>query len=192
MNALNLTESAWQRAKRDAANAYRTPTFGLALALAELLAVPAAVLTTAGNDDTATQVAVPVLSGAVAIVLAVVVVLAMQLLAAPVRQRDELRRRWSRVEQDVDRPASVELTLRDERRKCDDLLAALSSKVDCSSEDRLAAEEWTSGMIDFLTEHVDADAARQFIEAARNVDGTASQLQARAQVLDRIIKRVRT
>jgi hypothetical protein len=190
MNAPDLTESVWQRAKADAEGVYRTATFGVVLAIMELLAVPAAVLATVGHNDTTTQVAVPVLTGAVAMLLAFAAVLVFQLGAAPVRQRNELRQRWSRSEPEPVQPVNIELTLRNERRRGGDILSTVASGVSHSTGDELAAEEWTSGVIDFLSEHVDEDAAREFIEASRNIDGFGRQLQARVQVLDRIIKRV--
>lgn len=156
----------------------------------ELLAIPTAILVIAGRHDTAIEVAVPVLCGAVAILAALLAVFAAQLLAAPIRQRNELRQRWRRIEQDAVQAVDVELTLRNERRKCDRILASISSRGGCSSEDKLAAENWTSDLIELLAEHVNSNAAREFIEASRNVDGFALQLQARARVLDRIIKRL--
>jgi hypothetical protein len=88
-----LEGGAWERAKADAMGVYRTPWFGLGAAIVELLAVPAAVLLTSDADtSTTTQVAVPILAGAVALVIAFLSIFVAQLAAAPYRQRNELRR----------------------------------------------------------------------------------------------------
>lgn len=184
----NLSESAWQRAKHDAEGIYKTATFGVALAIMELLAIPAAVLGTVGQKDTAVQVVVPILAGALALALAFIVVLIVQLTAAPVRQRDELRSAWNVLE--PIQPVDVGLTLRNERRKGDDLVKSLSVGLGYTTADEEAAEEWTSGVIEFLSSHGDANAAQQFIEASRGEDGFTRQIQARVQTLDQIIERL--
>ena len=68
----NLTESAWQRAKVDAAGVYRTTTFQLGGALVSAIFSAVALILQEGQP-TSTQVAVVVLAAAVAILLSVVV-----------------------------------------------------------------------------------------------------------------------
>lgn len=188
MAELDLNESAWQRAKRDAEGIYRTTTFGVALAIMELLAVPVAVLATVNHHDTATQVTVPILSGALALALAFGVILVVQLAIAPVRQRDELRRNW--VQSEPVKPVNIELTLRNERRKANGFYSVHNGAMVTTTEDQKGAEEWTNRVVDLLSEYVDADAAREFIEAPKNLTGLRRQLQAQTRVLDQIIERI--
>jgi hypothetical protein len=109
----DLEQTAWQRGRRDAAAVYGSATFGIAVALVELVAIPAAVLFTVGETSTQTQVAVPILSGALALVLAFLAVLAVQVAAAPFRQRNEARTRL----RDFERRDPDNARLEDERRE---------------------------------------------------------------------------
>ena len=181
----NLSESAWQRAKLDAEGIYKTTTFGVALAIMELLAVPAAVLATAGHNDTATQVAVPIISGALAVALAFIVVLVVQLAAAPVRQRNELRQGWDQPEPEPAQTVNVELTLRDFRRKGSDLLKSFSGGY--ATEDEEAAERWTAETIEFLSQNCETDLASRFIDASQNHTEFIRSLEARLSALRGII-----
>lgn len=182
----NLNESAWQRAMQDAERIYKTTTFGVALAIMELLAIPAAVLATVGQEETATQIAVPVLSGALALALAFITVLVVQLAAAPVRQRDELRAAWGEPVKTV----NVETTLRNERRKAAGFVTNGHRGPTHTREDKRRAEAWTNSLVNFLSEYVDADAAREFIDAASDTHGFSAQLDAQTAALDRIIDRL--
>lgn len=56
-----------------------------------------------------------------------------------------------------------------------------------SSADAPGAEEWTNRIVELLSEHVDANAAREFIEAPKNVNGFKERLDAQTRALDRII-----
>lgn len=90
-----LRESAWARAKTDANRVYRSPLFGIALALVGLMATSLGVLFTVGSTvSTGTQVAVPLLSGTAAIAITFLIVLVLQTASAPLRQRNELRQSW--------------------------------------------------------------------------------------------------
>src|SRR6188474_241043 len=173
----NLTESAWQRAKDDAAGVYKTATFGVVLAIMELLAIPAAVLATAGHEDTPTQVAVPILSGALALAFAFIVVLVVQIAAAPVRQRNELRQAWSRPEPEPVQPVNVEVSLSDFRRRGEDLINSVRGGH--NMEDEEAAESWTREAVQFLSKHCDTAAAREFIDASQGEEHFVPSVEAR-------------
>jgi hypothetical protein len=184
----NLTESAWQRAKVDAAGVYRTTTFQLGGALLTAIFSALALIAQEGQPTT-TQVAVPILAAAVAILLSVVVVLACQLAAAPIRQRNELRQAWDRPTEV--RPVNIELTLRNERRKASGFYRVRGDgMITRTKEDEEGAEEWTNRIVDLLTEHVGPDAAREFIEAPGKADQFKARLDAQTRALDQIIDRL--
>jgi len=92
---------AWKRAKEDAAAVYRSVLFGLALTVAGLVAVSSAVLWTDGpNTATKVEIAVPILAGVGASLLCLSIVFAIQLAAAPFRQRNEAREEVRRLRAD--------------------------------------------------------------------------------------------
>lgn len=184
----NLTESAWQRAAEVSARVYRTTEFGVAATLMTIIFGSVAAVASAGQDTT-TQIAAPILGGALALALTFAVLFVVQLAAAPVRQRNELRAHWPRPgAKPVEKPVNVELTLRNERRRGSDLKAALSNKWSTTTFDEQEAETWTSGVVQFLNEHVDEAAVKEFIEASREADGLSEQLEARISALDEIIE----
>lgn len=180
----NLTESAWQRAKSDAGGIYKSATFGVALAIMELLAVPAAVLATIGHHDTATQVAVPVLSGGLALALAFIIVLVVQLAAAPVRQRNELRAAW---ETPAIETVNIDLTLRNAHRKGNDLAKHLEGKQGTTKTDQGAAEQWADHVVDLMACRVPDYATRDFLSAGKDENGPVRRLRVRVDALQKII-----
>lgn len=187
MSDPNLTESAWRRARSESVRIYPSTEFEVAAALMTIIAGAVAAVASAGETITA-QIAVPIVGGAVALLFAFGVVFAVQLVAAPIRQRDELRRAWSRPEPQPVQPVNVELTLRNERRKGGDLLNSFVGALGHTTADELAVEEWTEGLVDLLSEHLDADAAKRFIEATKHVSRFSDQLDARLRALDEIIR----
>jgi len=180
----DLTESAWQRAKEDAAGVYRTTTFQLGGALLTAIFSALALIAQEGQPTT-TQVAVPILAAAVAILLSVVVVFACQLAAAPVRQRNELREVWQAPEIET---VNIDLSLRNAHRKGDDLASQLESQGGLYSKDPRRVEDWTEEVARLLAGNVPDDEARKFLEAAtRRGGGLLPRLQARLRVLQQII-----
>jgi hypothetical protein len=123
----HLDETAWARAKAGAAGVYRSPAFGIAVAIVELLALPAAVLFTADpGTSTQAQVAVPLLSGAIALVMAFLVVLAVQLASAPVAQRNEARARARQLALEAATQATDPGVLEKERERKSELRVAIA------------------------------------------------------------------
>jgi len=183
----NLTESAWQRAKEDAAGVYRTTNFQLGSALMTTIFSALALFAQEGQPTT-TQVAVTILAAAVAMLLSVVVVLVCQLAAAPVRQRNDLRQNWTRPDPGPVQPVNVGLSLRDFRRQGEDLLN--SFRRGYSTEDEETAERWTQETIGFLSQHCEPDLAQTFIDASRGETHFFPSLQARITALDGIIENV--
>ena len=160
-----LRESAWSRAKADANRVYRSPLFGIALALVGLMATSIGVLFTVGSTvSTGTQVAVPLLSGTAAIAITFLIVLVLQTASAPVRQRNELRQSWPVGP--IHEPPNVELTLRNYVRRGE----AVQDRVDGAStrDDRRAAEDWAEEVVQFLMAHGPPDAARAFLTATED------------------------
>ncbi len=181
----NLTESAWQRAKVDAAGVYRTTTFQLGGALMTAIFSALALIAQEGQPTT-TQVAVPILAAAVAILLSVVVVFACELAAAPVRQRNELRQAWQTPEI---KTVNVGLTLRNLHRKGGELTHRGTS-MGISRRDEMLMEEWADGVVDFLVAHVSEDLARPFIAAGSSEAGAGRRLQTRLKALQQIIDKL--
>jgi hypothetical protein len=182
----DLNESAWQRAIASARRVYPSTEFEVAAALMTIIAGSIAAVASAGADTTI-QIAIPILGGAVALLMTFAVVLAFQLVAAPIRQRNELRRAWGPAE--PVKPINIELTLRNERRKASGFYRVnRRGTVVRTKEDEQGAEEWTNRVVGLLSEHVDADAAREFIEAPKDADGFKARLDAQAAALDHIIE----
>lgn len=97
--------------------------------------------------------------------MAFAVLFVVQLAAAPVRQRNELRAAWDTGE--PVRAIDIELTLRNERRKVSGFyrVKPRGSGIFQTRENEQEAEEWTNRIVSLLSEHVSEDAAREFVEA---------------------------
>lgn len=182
----NLHESAWDRAKQAAGRTYRTTEFGVVTTVVSLVFVSGAVLFTSADAPTKTQVAVPILAGLLALALCFGVVLAVQVSAAPIRQRDELRQAW--------KPAPVQtmdvpLTLRNAHRKGSEILIDLKPRVRSGfhQEDRDRPNEWADGVVELMAGNVPDDVTRRFIEAGRDESNFLTRLQIRLDELDAII-----
>lgn len=178
----DLTESAWQRAKDDAAGIYKTATFGVALAIMELLAIPAAVLATAGHEDTARQVVVPILSGAFALAFAFIVVLVVQIAAAPVRQRNELRGAWTAPEAQT----GIVVKLWNAYRKGCDLSQRMEDKLP-PERDWREAEAWAEETANLLAGNVPEESAREFFSAGSYDSDLVRQIDDRTGELKKLI-----
>lgn len=183
----NLTESAWQRAKDDAAGVYRTTTFQLGGALLTAIFSSLALIAQEGQPTT-TQVAVAVLAAAVAILLSVVVVLVCQLAAAPVRQRNELREAWEAPEIEI---VNVDLTLRNAHRRGNELAHLLEQRLAArqgtGAGHREEAEAWTEEVVGLLAKHAPGPVGQQFIAAGSNEQRIATRLRLRVTTFQQII-----
>jgi hypothetical protein len=178
----NLTESAWQRAKVDAAGVYRTTTFQLGGALLTAIFSALALIAQEGQPTT-TQVAVPILAAALAILLSVVVVFACQLAAAPVRQRNQLRESWSEPIKTV----NVDLTLRDAYRKGNELAKRLEQKTAWTRHDRSESEDWVDSVVPLLAGNVPDEATREFLATGGGEPSFVRRLRQQVTALQRII-----
>jgi hypothetical protein len=181
MSDPNLTESAWQRAKVDAAGVYRTTTFQLGGALLTAICSSLALIAQEGQPTT-TQAAVAVLAAAVAILLSVVVVLVCQLAAAPVRQRNELRAAWEIPEIET---VNIGLTLRDFHRKGTELRHRFSQMIGRRGEQEV--EQWADGAVRFLSKHAPEDDVQAFLSAGESERGAIRRLDIRLRTLQTII-----
>jgi hypothetical protein len=181
----NLNESAWQRAKVEAAGVYRTTTFQLGGTLLAAIFSALALIAQEGQPIT-TQGAILVLAAAVAIILSVVIVFACQLAAAPVRQRTELRQAWHAPEV---KTVNVRLTLRNLHRKGGELTRRGTS-MGISRRDEMKMEEWADGVVDFLVAHIPEDLAQTFIVAGVSEAGAGRRLQAQLKALQQIIDKL--
>lgn len=185
----NLTESAWQRAQEDAARVIKSPHFGIGAAIVGLI-FAAGALVASESQPVTTQVGATILFGALSIAVTLLFIFLAQLAAAPVRQRNELRQAWEPPSDPV-RPINIELALRNERRKASGFYRVRGNgTITRTKEDEQGAEEWTNRVVDLLTEHVGSEAAREFIEAPRNVEQFKPRLDAQTRALDQIIDRL--
>jgi hypothetical protein len=178
----DLTESAWQRAKVDAAGVYRTTTFQLGGALLAAIFSALALIAQEGQATT-TQGAVLVLAAAVAILLSVVVVLVCQLAAAPVRQRNALRAAWETPEIET---VNVGLSLRNLHRKGTELVHRYSGLGTGKPEEE-EIEQWADGVVAFLAKQIPDDSTKAFLAAGESEPGAVRRLSARLQALQQII-----
>lgn len=178
----NLTESAWKRAKVDAAGIYNTTTFQLGGALLTAIFSALALIAQEGQPAT-TQIAVPILAAAVAILLSVVVVFAFQLAAAPIRQRNELRDSWS----EPTRPVNVELTLRDAYRKGNDLAKELEAREGHTRRDKELSKNWADAVVPLLAGNVPDQGTRDFLAAGGAESSFVRQLRQQVTALEKII-----
>lgn len=176
----DLHESAWHRAKRDAASVYRSAPFALGLALLGLLAAAVAGLENPASSDAETRVLLPLGFGVGALTVGSVAVLVFEVAAAPLRQRDELRRAW--VSPD---PIDPELAARNLRRRGRDLLAGLGTPGFTLDGD--AVETWTAEVVELLGAHGDREQAEHFLDASAGERGLVSALESRLAALDEIV-----
>ncbi|HEV7482139.1 MAG TPA: hypothetical protein VGO13_03475 [Solirubrobacterales bacterium] len=179
----NLTESAWQRAKVESAGVYRTTTFQLGGALLTAIFSSLALIAQEGQPTT-TQVAVPILAAAVAILLSVVIVFVCQLAAAPIRQRDALRAAW---EAPVIETVNIDLTLRNAHRKGNDLAKTLERKQGTTRTDRDAAEQWADEVVALMAGKVPDEATRDFLDAGKDELAPVRRLRLRVDALQSVI-----
>jgi hypothetical protein len=132
------------------------------------------------------------LSGALGIALTLLVVLAVQAAATPVRQRNELRQQWPAAGP-VERPLDVEISARNYARR-GQLLADRIMEM-YSTDDVREADQWADEVVRFLSAHTSTAAARGFVTAADNVGqggarGPYSKLVAQVNVLNEIAKQL--
>jgi len=180
----DLHESAWKRATSDAARTYPTTGFEIAATLVTIIFGAVAAVVSAG-ENTTTQIAAPIIGGALALSLTFGIVFVAWLVAAPLRQRNELRQHWTRPEPEPVQPVDVGLSLRDFRRRGDDLVNSFRQGYD--PEDEETGERWTQEVIQFLSKHVDPGIAKTFIDASRSETSFLPSLEARVAALDGII-----
>jgi hypothetical protein len=179
----NLTESAWQRAKDDAAGVYPTTAFQMGGALVTLIFGAIAAVASA-DGSTSVQIAVPVLGGSVALGMTFLAVLACQLVAAPIRQRNALREAWTAPE--VQNGIGVKLW--NAYRKGKDLEERLDDEpAHNSSYDREQVEQWSEETAALLAEAVPAEIGQTFFAAGQYTDHSG-RIQERTNALKKIIE----
>lgn len=179
----DLNESAWQRAKNDSAGVYPTTAFQIGGALMTLIVgAIAAVASADGNPSI--QIAIPVLGGAAALGMTFLAVLAFQLVAAPIRQRNELRGAWTAPEAQT----GIGVKLWNAHRKGCDLSTRIATEPGRDSYYRKAAEEWTQETADLMAGNVSQEAARDFFTAGRYEGDLERQIDDRTTELEKIIE----
>jgi hypothetical protein len=177
-------ETAWQRAKKDAAGAYKTQTFMVACTLVPTLFGAFAAIV-ADGEGTGVQVAAAVIGAAAALLLIFVVVFLAQLVMAPLRQRNELRDRAS--EQDDGKPTNVEMDLRNLHRKGNELAQKYAGKDTLPAYDEQVAQDWTDEVADLLQGNVSDEDGKKFLAAGQDTEDAVPRLRRRVDALGQII-----
>jgi hypothetical protein len=180
----NLSESAWRRAKSDAAGVYSSIAFQTGGTLVTLIVGAVAAAISADESSTA-QIAIPVLGGAVAIGMSFLAVLMFQVAAAPIRQRDALREAWPSAGNQSSGDTTVKLW--NAYRQGRDLALRLDAQV-AAERDWTAAERWANEVGALLAGAAPEATARAFFIAGENQDDLAWQVDSRASELKKIIE----
>jgi hypothetical protein len=185
MSEPNLNESAWQRATADAGRIYPTTAFEVAATLMTIIFGAIAAVVSAG-ESTTTQIAIPILGGAVALLVTFAVVFGFQLIAAPIRQRNELRGAW---EAPAIETVNVDISLRNAQRKGDDIAKRLERKASYRRDERAEAEAWADSVVQLLTGNVPDEATRRFLAVGGtdSTGGVITTLRARVNALQGIV-----
>lgn len=178
----NLTESAWLRAKDDAIGVYKTPAFWIGAFLVGLLFAAASLIASEGQP-LSTQVGVSLFCGTLSMIVTLVFVAAVQLAAAPVRQRNELRGAWTAPEAQT----GIVVKLRNAYRKGCDLSARMEEKLP-QERDWKAAEAWAEETAGLLAGSVPEEATREFFEAGAYESDLVRQIDDRTEELKKLIE----
>jgi len=179
----SLDESAWKRAKDDAAGVYRSAAFSISTAGVSVLG--GAVAAWLSFDQRAGEVAViSVVVGLTCIFCCLSAVLVFEAAATPLRQRNELRQAWSSASTLAD--GQVMVRLADFAREGDDLLCNCKAGG-YTFQDESAVDSWTKEVVTFLAEQCDADLGKKFTLASRGTGPLVGRLEKRIDALDEII-----
>lgn len=179
----DLNESALQRALTAARRVYPSTEFEVAAALMTIIAGAISAVAAADGNTTA-QIAIPILGGAVALLMTFMVVFLFELVAAPVRQRNELRQAWTVPEIET---VNVDLTLRNAHRKGNELAQFLEARRGVAQGHREEIDAWVEEVVALLAAHLPDDASQQFIAAGQNEAGPVRRLRFRVRALQKII-----
>lgn len=179
----NLSESAWKRAVAESARIYPTIGFGVAASLSTIIFGAVAAVAAAG-ENTTTQIAYPIIGGALALALTFVVLFAVQLAAAPVRQRNELRAAWRAPEIET---VNVDLTLRNAHRRGNELAQRLEARQGITAGHRAEIDQWVEDVVGLLAAHRPDIEGQQFIAEGSNERGPVRRLRMRVELLGSLI-----
>lgn len=185
----NLDESAWSRALTATGRVYGSSTFQIGLSIVFLLASGIALIFTADSDaSTVKKAAVTVVVGLVALVLVLIGAFLFELAAAPLRQRNQLRRAWPT--EPIRKPVDSELAVREFARRGEDREKKITDfSGGYTSDDLEWTERWTAEIVQFLSEHVASETAF-FISASKDAGNVHAQLGSRVQALEEIAERL--
>lgn len=185
MSAPDLHESAWARGMSETRRVWGSTPFEVMVIVVGLLCTAVAVPITDESSPLKTEIAIPIVAGLAAVIVAYGAVLAYHLATAPRRQRDELRSAWPSGP--VVPSPNVEVTLRNFARQADDQAAHLARGW--VGSDVAAVEKWTNEVVAFLGEHA-PDHATRFTDAVQGEQNPQTVLHARADALRDIIERL--
>lgn len=184
----DLNESAWQRAIAAARRVYPSTEFEVAAALMTIIAGSIAAVVSASGDATV-RIAVPILGGAVALLMTFAVVLVFELVAAPIRQRNELREAWE--PSPAIETVNVDLTLRNGHRRGNELAQRLEQRLaikrGIGADERQEAEAWTEEIVALLAAHAPESMGQRFIAAGSDEPKLVARLRRRVDTLQGLI-----
>lgn len=178
MDQPDLHQSSVARALSDTARITRSPVYGFAVGSMTVLSGLTAFLTT--SSSTEANIIVPIIAGIATVLVALLGTFIVRWIAAPYVQRNDLRRSWP-IEP-VRRPVDVGLTMKTHARQGLDIAKRFSSHSYRTSDiDQI--NEWTDGVVAFLTEYA-PDSARKFMDCAATEVSPIKTLTYRASLLD--------
>ncbi len=179
----NLTESAWQKAKDDAWGVIKTPLFEIGGTMVGLVFGAAALIASEGQPGT-TQAGASIFFGVLSVAVTLVFIFLVQLVAAPVRQRDELRGAWAAP---AAQPKEIAVRLWNAYRKGCDLSTRMASRLP-AEQDWQAGEAWAEETANLLAGNVPQETAREFFSAGSYESDLERQLDDRTEELKKIIE----
>lgn len=177
-------ERAWNLATREAKAVYASPSF--MLGSASLLVMVGALFAYVSWGDEPGRIALgSIATGLGANLICFASVLAFHVLAAPYRQRDELRRALRAGE----RISNGEIAARASgfSRQGEDLLQTLKAGGGYTREQEKEVEEWTTRVSDFLAP-LEGRWAIEFSQASRKAGAMATKLERRIEALDALVE----
>jgi hypothetical protein len=141
------------------------------------------------TGDATVRIAVPILGGAVALLMTFVVVLVFELVAAPIRQRNELREAWE--PSPAIETVNVDLTLRNAHRRGNELAQRLEQRLSIKrgigADERKEAEAWTEEIVALLATHAPESMEQRCIAAGSDEPRLVARLRSRVDTLLELI-----
>lgn len=180
----DLHESAWAKATADTRAAWLSWEFLIGSAVIGILGAGAGVLLSSGSASSTDQAAVVVVVPLGVLVGLLLAVFGFQLLAAPVRQRDALRRAWPL--RGNPSSAETEARLSSLSRRGHDLARKVEREGSHSPGDVAALEKWTGAVEKVLIEAGEPSLSMRYSLSSRGDKQFLQILRKRLAALDEL------